>query len=172
MGIACYADMARMLGKTEVAEKYMATARGMAVKWKTMAADGDHYRLVFDRAGTWSQKYNLVWDRLLGLGVFDPSIARTEVDFYLKRQNPFGLPLDSRRTYTKSDWILWTACLTGDSGDFAALFDPVWKYVDQTPTRIPLSDWHETPDGRSVAFRARSVVGGYWMKMLEERLRR
>ena len=65
---------------------------------------------------------------------------------------------------------MWTACLTGKMDDFNALVAPVYKYANETPSRIPLSDWHETTDATSVGFRARSVVGGYFMKVLEQRM--
>jgi len=171
MGIAGYGKLARMLGKEEVAEKYLQIAKEMGVKWKEMADDGDHYRLTFDRPGTWSQKYNLIWDRLLGFNIFDPDIARKEIAYYLTKQNPYGLPLDNRATYTKSDWIMWTATLAENAGDFTALVDPVYKYANETPSRVPLSDWHDTVDGTRVGFKARSVVGGYFMKMLEEKFK-
>lgn len=88
--------MADMLGKDDVAKKYRDIALDYAAKWKERAADGDHYRLTFDKEGTWSQKYNLVWDKMLGLNVFDPEIMQTEIKFYLANQNEYGLPLDCR----------------------------------------------------------------------------
>lgn len=90
-----------MQGKTDVAEKYLKIAVEMAVEWEKMARDGDRYKLTFDKENTWSQKYNLVWDRLLGFNIFDPEIARKEVAYYLTQQNEYGLPLDIRRTYNK-----------------------------------------------------------------------
>ncbi len=170
MGIAGYGRLAGMLGDRETERKYTEAAKQMAIRWKAMAQDGDHYKLTFDQSDTWSQKYNLIWDRLLGFNIFDPTIATTEVAYYRNQQNIYGLPLDSRKTYTKSDWIIWTACLTGNTDDFHRFVAPVYKYANETTTRMPLSDWHETTDGKSVGFRARSVVGGYFMKMLEMQL--
>lgn len=170
IGIAGYGKLADMLGDKVTAQKYISAAKEMAMKWSSMANAGDHYRLTFDQPATWSQKYNLVWDKLFGMGIFPQEIASKEMAYYLTKQNTYGLPLDSRKTYTKSDWIMWSACLTNNMSDFSQLVSPIYKYANETTTRMPLSDWHETTNANSVGFRARSVVGGYFMKMLEKQI--
>jgi hypothetical protein len=171
IGIACYGQLARQLGDTKTADEHQTLARDLAKKWVQMAQDGDHYALTFDKtAGSWSQKYNLVWDKVLGLNIFPPEVAQQELAFYLKHQQRYGLPLDSRRTYTKSDWIIWTATLATNRADFEALVAPVWHFANDTPSRVPLTDWHETTNARQAGFQARSVVGGYFMKLLADKL--
>lgn len=168
MGIAGYGYMAGMLGKDDVAEKYMGEAKSMALQWMEMADDGDHYRLTFDKPGTWSQKYNLVWDKLLDLKIFPDEVRQKEIAYYLTKQNRYGLPLDSREAYTKSDWIVWTATLADDPETFRKLTDPLHLFVSEAPGRVPMTDWYDTNNARRMNFKARSVVGGYFIKMLEK----
>ncbi len=173
-GLAAYAVMAQGVGKPDVAAKYARLAAGMAAQWQTMAIDGDHYKLAFDKAGTWSQKYNLVWDQILDLKLFPDKVRQTEVAFYLQHLNRFGLPLDNRADYTKLDWEIWTATLAdtpqpGSPNPFDTFMAPIGRWVNEGPSRVPLTDWYDTKTGKEMAFQARSVVGGVYIKALADK---
>ncbi len=166
--LAAYAQLAKEMGDTKTAAQYEGAARSMAAKWVSMAADDSHYRLAFDKPGTWSQKYNLVWDNILGLHIFPAEIATKEVAFYKTHLNPFGLPLDNRATYTKLDWTVWSATLATNPADFRAIVHPIFQFLNKTPDRVPMTDWYDTISARQVGFQARSVVGGVYIKMLAD----
>lgn len=168
VALGSFAWLARELGQDETARSYRALAESMAGDWQRMASDGSHYRLTFDQPGTWSQKYNLVWDKLLGLGLFPKQVAATEIAYYKGKQEKYGLPLDSRSQYTKLDWIFWTATLTESRQDFLVLTDPVHRFLNETPDRVPMTDWYWTHTGKQRGFQARSVVGGVFIKMLDQ----
>ena len=168
VALAVFAMLADMLDQKKEATEYRKVAETMAKKWQKMAFDGDHYRLAFDRPGTWSQKYNLVWDKLLGLNLFPAEIAKTEVAYYKRMLTRYGLPLDSRKTYTKNDWIIWSATLADNNADFQTIVAPLLTWLNETPSRVPLTDWYETSDGKQAGFQARSVVGGFFIKLLED----
>lgn len=183
MGVAAFGDMAKLAGKYEEAEYYTARAREMAKQWEELAREDGYYRLTFQKEGTftttkgytgecktsWSQKYNMVWDKVLGYNVFDKEVMKTEIKFYLTKQNKYGLPLDSRDTYTKGDWVMWTATMAEDH-EFPLFIKPMWDFMNETTDRIPLTDFYYTDKPVHMQFRCRSVVGGFFMKMFEKRL--
>jgi hypothetical protein len=166
--LAAYAMLCDMRGETQSAARCHQLAAQLAGQWVKTADDGDHSRLAFDRPGTWSQKYNLVWDRILGFDLFPPEVERKEITFYREHLNRYGLPLDNRKTYTKLDWTLWSATLADSADGFNALVLPVYDFLNATPNRVPMTDWYETTDARKVGFQARSVVGGVFIKMLAD----
>lgn len=172
MGIASYAQVASRLGQTEEARRNETIARDYATKWRSLAGEAGPTVLAFGTKGTWSQKYNLVWDRLLGFHLFPPEVARKEVEAYKGLLGKYGLPLDNRAGYTKLDWIFWSATLAENRADQDALLAPCYRWLDETPSRVPLTDWYETGDGRYLHFRARSVVGGLFMPALKDRMMR
>jgi hypothetical protein len=165
-GLGSFAKLCAMRGDQTKADEYFKLARECAARWVKEADDGDHFRLAFDRPDSWSQKYNLVWDRILRLNLFPAEVKQKEMDFYKKVQNRYGLPLDNRETYTKLDWITWTATLTQNRADFEALIAPVIAFLNATPDRSPMTDWYQTKTARKVGFTARPVVGGVFLEML------
>ena len=169
VALGAYADMAKRLGHADTARDYRAAAEGMAKQWQAKAKEGDHTLLAFDKPGTWSQKYNLVWDRILGLDLFPPKVKNDEVSFYIKKLNKYGFPLDNRKTYTKLDWELWSATMAPNHEEFEQLMKPLVTWADDGPTRVPLTDWYDTITGKQVGFQARSVVGGLFVKALADK---
>ena len=139
----------------------------MAQEWIKMADDGDHYRLTFDQSGTWSQKYNLVWDKLLDLGIFPKDVMDKEIAYYLTKQ------MNTDYRSITAEHILKQIGSCGQLQQrmtqqrLRSLLIQSMVFVTETPDRVPMSDWYETTDAKQVGFQARSVVGGYFIKLLE-----
>ena len=170
LGIAAYGYMAGEKGDKATCDEMMAKAKQMAQEWMTLADAGDHYSLSFGNKESWSQKYNMVWDKLMGWEIFPEEVKQKELAYYLTKQNQYGLPLDSRRNYTKSDWIMWTATLANDHETFMKFVQPIYDFANETTDRIGLTDWYNTDNDKRVGFEARPVLGGFYIKMLEEKI--
>ncbi len=158
--------LAEMKGDKAAAKEYRATAEAFAAKWVKEADDGKAFRLTFDKPGTWSQKYNLVWDQILGLNLFPDSVRQKEMAHYRTVVKDFGLPLDSRGTGSKSDWTLWTATLTQNRADFDFIASRVLRFVQETPNRVGFGDWYDTATGKHLFMHSRPVMGGSFLQML------
>ena len=172
MGVASYSELASMLGKDDVAQEYMAKAQEMASYWTRnaqSATGGAHYVLNFGSAAdTWSTKYNMVWDKAWGWNIFRTARIR-EMSFYSSKMTTYGLPLDSRGNLVKNDWHMWAAAMSENSSMLAKYINPMWKFINDCPTRVPICDGHDGGNASKRYFQARSVVGGYWMKVFVDK---
>ena len=150
--------------------RYGEIAKDMASRWVKDAKkqDGKGYRLTFDCDDTWSMKYNIIWDKLLGLNLFDNSVYEEEVEVYLSKMNPYGVPLDSRDTYTKLDWMAWTTVMTDNKDYTDAVYKSIARMISESEDRVPITDWYYTDDARQASFQARSVLGGFYINLLAE----
>ena len=172
LGLACYGDLCHLRGDEVNAKKYLDLAKADAAHWVKAAGEGEgdqkHFRLAFDKPNTWSQKYNLVWDKLLGLNIFPPSVAATEIAYYKTKAQKYGVPLDSRTKLTKTDWSIWSATMAESPADFDAMVSPMWDYLNQTTVRDPLADSFETNKLNVGGMHARPVMGGAFIPMLAD----
>ncbi len=187
MGIAGLGIIYGMNGRKRDEKKYIKLAREMALDWAKRAANEDgSYRLAFDKEGTFSMKYNIVWDKLFGTEIMPKSVIENEFASYRKRMHPYGMPLDNRQPYTKSDWLVWTATLAESRDDFENFVAPMWEAFNISPSRVPMTDWYWTITSEhklykshtylphndydiDKSFRNRTVQGGLFIKLLEYR---
>lgn len=169
IALRAYAMMAGMRGDAAAETKYSKLARDFAAQWMVAARGGREggTKIAFDRPDSWSQKYNLVWDRLLGFGLFPLEVAEGEIRAYRKLVKRYGLPLDDRKPYTKADWIIWSGSLTWKKPDLEFFAKGLYEFLDKTPDRVPFCDWYATDSALQMSFQARSVVGGVFLPMLQ-----
>lgn len=169
VALGAYSRVQAMLGDAESAVRLGDRARSMAESWQNLAAEDGHSSLAFGLKGSWSQKYNLVWDRILGLGLFPDSLAETETRFYSTQSLAYGVPLDNRATYGKLDWSFWSAALCQTDEEFEQAVEPLYRWVHETRSRVPLCDWYDCGTGMQKGFQARSVIGGIFIRTLAQR---
>ena len=166
MGMSILCDM---LGESENAEKYKAIAKEKAESWCLRAENPDgSYKLAFDKEGSYSMKYNMVWDKIWGTELFPEKVYKKEIASNISNFNEYGLPLDSRCDQTKSDWLVWTATMAKNQAEFKKFIAPLWQFYNDTPDRVPMTDWYDTVAGTLIGFIHRTVQGGLFIKMLDE----
>ena len=170
VSLAAFAQLLAADGQRDAATAYRAKADGFAATWLATASDPagrlQHSKLQFNLNATWSQKYNLLFDKVLGLGVFPQRVYATEEEFYVAQALPYGVPLDNRHPYTKSDWSMWSAAIASNQSTFCLISDALYKFAHETPNRVPFSDWYVVTSGKLQGFRARPVIGGIYAELL------
>lgn len=170
-GIESFALINKFCGQQETYEKYHAIAKEYALSWAETASVGSHTALTLDSKNGWSLKYNMLWDRLLGTNFFTKELYENELDLYISKSNKFGIPLDSRKDYTKSDWLVWVSALTDDIKKRELIYKGIVAFLEKTKDRVPFADWYDTVTGKKMMFQARSVQAGCFASILVDKLR-
>ena len=114
-------------------------------------------------------KYNAVWDRVFGLDLFGSAMWLQETAGYRRHMNPYGLPLDDRSDYTKSDWMVWTATLTEDQDFFEQIVAAMERAYRLSPSHVPMTDLYSSVTSLQIHFQHRSVQGGLFMKLVYDK---
>lgn len=167
MGLRGYAFLLEYFGEEKQAKEFVNLAKDMAYDWTKRASNGDgSYRLAFDKQGSYSLKYNMVWDKIWNTNLFSEDVKNSEIQSYFRHENPYGIPLDNRDSSTKSDWLVWAATLTENKEDFERMISALWLAYDKSPSRVPMTDWYNTITSLQNPFQHRTVQGGLFIKLL------
>ncbi|KAG2056314.1 DUF1793-domain-containing protein [Suillus hirtellus] len=163
IGIQAMSIISGILGDTVNQQNYSSIVQRYVPQLLDYAtsSDGLHLTLNYGNESSWGLSYNLYADKLLGANVFPESVYDMQTAWYARVINTYGVPLDTRHTYTKSDWELWTAAIMTNTATRDMFIDSVYKYAADSESNKPLGDWYETHDGTVYGFRARPVVGGH-----------
>lgn len=167
VALGCYAKLSTIMGQSAAANRYMADAKAFADYWMTNANDTDHYRMEYDLPNTWSLKYNLLFQYILDIEIFPQEVIEKELNYLMANDlNKYGIPLNNKIKFSKLDWLSWMAAMAPKEEDRQTLFDAIYNFANETPDRVPLTDWYETDTGRHTGFQARTVLGAFYGYML------
>ncbi|KAI9889278.1 MAG: hypothetical protein M1814_005653 [Vezdaea aestivalis] len=191
IGIKAMSELADLVGDDKVAKDYKEIANDYIVKWQDYAVsrDGTHVKLAYEWYGSWTTLYSLYTDSLLCFrlegssstkqgnaqtpiggredgkrGFVPDEIYKMESDWYHAVRQKYGLPLDSRHLYTKSDWEFWAMAVASKEVR-TEMLDSISLWVNETVTDKPLTDLYSTEGDGGYdpnVFFARPVVGGHF----------
>jgi len=167
MGMAGFSRILKSLGRNDEADELMKTAKKYSDSFLERAKNDDgSTSLAYHLKNTFSLKYNSVWDRIWKTDLLPDSFYKNEIIRYKAEALPFGVALDSREKYTKSDWLLWAACLADEREDFEFFCELLWNAYNTMRTRVPMTDWYYADTSHQVGFQHRTVQGGLFLKLL------
>ncbi|GAA6036100.1 hypothetical protein JCM8097_006615 [Rhodosporidiobolus ruineniae] len=181
VGIGAMGELAKQVGRFTDHVHFSSVAKAYVVEWSKMALTEEggslHAKLAYQDEGSWGLLYNLFGDRLLGLDLFDRSLYKHQADWYRGKAEKYGVPLDSRHPWTKSDWELFAAASATDPQTRDLFVDKLVEYLKAGKVDAAFPDLYETPTadfpGRGldwpVLFLSRPVVGGHFALLALEK---
>jgi len=162
IGIQAAAEIMKLLGDEQKSQNYSSIASSYMSQWQDMACSSDksHLTLSYGDNPSWGLMYNLYADKLLGTNLFPDSIYEMQTNWYSTQKTQYGIALDSRNNYTKSDWQIWTAGTVTDWTLRDSMINLVKNYVADGLNNAPLPDWYDVT-GTQKTLTDRPVVGGH-----------
>ncbi|KAM0716266.1 hypothetical protein Q7P37_007711 [Cladosporium fusiforme] len=195
LGISAMSQIAHRTGHAADAANYSSIANDYMADWQTLAfawdASPPHAKLsygndTFDTSASWGLLYNLYTDRELGLDLVPKRIYDVQTEFYQTVFDAYGVPLDTRHSYTKGkskpnppqdngnhthqssfsskpvDWQLFIAAISPSSLK-ARFISTIASWLNNTSTNFAFTDLYDAVTGSyppGITFSARPVVGG------------
>ncbi|KAK3170913.1 hypothetical protein OEA41_002997 [Lepraria neglecta] len=153
IGIQAMSVIANLTGNAADAANYSSIAHDYITQWQTlgiaMDADPPHTTLAYGMNDTHGLLYNLYSDKELGLGLVPQSVYDMQSNFYPTVMEEYGVPLDTRHDYTKSDWEIFVAAVA--SANTTSMFiSRIAAFINQTPSNRALTDLYGASTGESV----------------------
>ena len=158
-------------------QHYSKTAADFYAQWEGLAIDPEekHTMLAYQWRSTYSLLYNTYPDLLLDLNLIPDSLYDMQSAFYPTVSQMFGIPLDSRHSYTKSDESMWTAATC--TPETRRLFvNALGYWLNETTTQYAFTDLYDTIDMGAypvsptpIVLMARPVAGGHFSLLALER---
>ncbi|KAI0096808.1 hypothetical protein F4776DRAFT_651374 [Hypoxylon sp. NC0597] len=168
VGLQAMSAVARVAGKNDDAAKFSSKATSFYDQWEDLAIDpsGKHTLFAYQWRSSWGLLYNIYFDKLLNMGLVNPKVYEMQSAWYPQVSQTFGVPLDNRHHYTKSDWEIWTAA-TCSPTTRRLFINAVAYWLNETSTDLPFTDLYEVVGVGEYPldighFSARPVVGGHF----------
>ncbi|KAI1801257.1 DUF1793-domain-containing protein [Daldinia bambusicola] len=168
VGLQAMSSISRVVGNANDAAKFADKATSYYAQWETLAIDpaGKHTLLAYQWRSSWGLLYNIFFDKLLNMGLVSPGVYEMQSAWYASVSQTFGVPLDNRHHYTKSDWEIWAAAASS-AATRRLLVNALAYWLNETSTNLPFSDLYEVVGSGEYPlqidhFSARPVVGGHF----------
>ena len=169
VGIGCFAELAKAVGREW--KNYREKAESFAAEIEAFGKANGHIPLTWDDGTeSFSLKYNLLFDKLLSLGLFSEECIATESEEYIRRLDTYGVALDSRSGRAKTDWLIWIAAITENEELKREILARICKYMREGSDRIPFGDYYYADTGVRRNFANRTVQGGCFALLLRDRM--
>jgi len=166
VALECFVRLLNEMGENTLAKEKEAVVKRFVEHFEMVSRSRGFLPLSFEEGDSrYSLKYNLALDRLFGFNLFSADLYNREIAEYKKHQNPMGIPLDSRKPYTKSDWEMWVASFA-DASLNSSLISSLVAFLKSSPDRWAFPDWFDSGDGHGYCFRNRTVQGGIFFPLL------